>query len=264
MITKRNLFFIFLLELLCIGVNSLAADGVEIVRRWYPELDKKQALDMAEKIILPNVSETVDGVTITLTGVYYEEDQFLLVWESENDQPQNPVAVFYSQACTNDEPIIAWADYPGANWVPRVFGLGWEVALQNPADWYLPAQLEIYDATQSYTIKARFVVAQPQRKIVVVDAELYELHDDNTQADYDLMIHSIKQAGVEIAGQDQLDPTQWEEAGYIVLDRHGAIHDDGEFTYLFDYAVPKDGESGILQYVGEVVFEHTIPAKAAQ
>ena len=168
------------------------------------------------------------GVELSLEGLYFDGQRFLLGWKTNNTNPETPALVQYTQLTVGGVPISADADYPIALWWPRAFGL---FVTGDPIN-NLMECFDTRDAADDpphgvQEVIAYFTVKRPTKPLVVVDGEINTPYEDqDTETDRQSMLAAMKACGVTIAQPGDMDVKTWQARGYEVIDQYGDLASD--------------------------------------
>ena len=168
------------------------------------------------------------GVELSLEGLYFDVQRFLLGWKTNNTKPETPALVQYTQLTVGGVPISADADYPIALWWPRAFGL---FITGDPIN-NLMECFDTRDAADDplhgvQEVIAYFTVKRPTKPLVVVDGEINTPYEDqDTETDRQSMLAAMKACGVTIAQPGDMDVKTWQARGYEVIDQYGDLASD--------------------------------------
>lgn len=168
------------------------------------------------------------GVELSLEGLYFDGQRFLLGWKTNNTKPETPALVQYTQLTVGGVPISADADYPIALWWPRAFGL---FVTGDPIN-NLMECFDTRDAADDplhgvQEVIAYFTVKRPTKPLVVVDGEINTPYEDqDTETDRQSMLAAMKACGVTIAQPGDMDVKTWQARGYEVINQYGDLAND--------------------------------------
>lgn len=175
-------------------------------------------------------TEEALDVAITLEGLLYTDDTFLIGWRTENLRPLEPALILYTKVTVDGEPIWIYMDHPISRWYPCMFGL-FEAGdpINNLMGRFRVNDPETYDLHGDVEVTAYFVVKRPQKPLVVVDPKIHVPYDDEIgERDRHAMISAMQECGVVIAEPGDMDVVTWRERGYIVLNQYGwELNDEG-------------------------------------
>ena len=173
------------------------------------------------------VSGTLDNVKVNVTGGLYDGKRFSLSWTIENNDASIPVLVDLETVQVNGEPANAdnittngsLIPFPRNNTVSNhVMGGGMRGYVDNAAE-------------QDFVeISLSFKVTKPLGELVVVDESIYVIDNNQTR------IGQIEEAGIRIAGPNELEIQAWVDKGFTVLYSTGrAISMVGDYHEVAKY-----------------------------
>lgn len=189
---------------------------------------EQNATDELKNSVQPlDVSVTRDDFRVTLTGIVFDGDRLALSFEEENLTPESPAWITLDQVRLEGE------------WVPENFGEGeghWmpfirldeEGASTNPYEsGFFSASLKNQYAGIVHG-EATFVVSRPTGPLVVVDPGMWydydaAVEDEDFRADLIRHRDMVRASGLKIADIFSLDPLQWYQEGYTVIDKNGDL-----------------------------------------
>lgn len=223
-IALTNLFVLLLLLALCVPAHAAPSQN------WNDFLlDERYAADAetASHVLVLGQTEEVLDVALTLEGLYYDGDDFLLGWRMENLRPEEPALVLATDVFIDGTPHFAFADHPLSTWLPEMFGL---FVAGDPINNLMKgyhAYMEDFDWSGEVEVSAYFTVKRPTKPIAVVDPEIHVAYDDEgTETDRQAMMEAMRTYGVTIAEPGDEDVDAWKEKGYLVLNRYGEHYPD--------------------------------------
>lgn len=162
-------------------------------------------------------------VALTMEGLLYDGEHFILGWRTENLRPESPALVLYTEVTVNGATIQAYADHPVASWWPAMFGLF--VAgdpINNLMGRFRVEDAHAYGWQGEVEVVAHFIVKRPTKPMVVVDPKIHEVYEnEGTELDRQAMIHAMQSHGVTIAGLNDMDVAAWQDNGFLVVNQYG-------------------------------------------
>ena len=175
---KQLRFFAGTLALMLVLTGTAAAMPTQNWNDFLADegIDATSAQTAAHEMILGQTEEAL-GVALSVEGLYYDGETFLLGFRTENLQPQTPALVLYTDVTINGTPAIATADYPVSLWSPRIFGLS---EAGDPIDnltWAFRAYMDSFSWNGEVEISSHFIVLKPTKPIVIVDAEIHNAYE---------------------------------------------------------------------------------------
>lgn len=226
-------YFVALWVLLCMLLTSVFASAAP-TQNLLDFLQEEQ-FDTTDAAVLSHVctigrTKNALDVAITLEGLLYDGDTFLIGWRTENLRPLEPALILYTKVTMNGVPIWTNVDHPLSRWYPSMFGL-FEAGdpINNLMGRFRIYSPDEYDLHGEAVITAYFTVKRPRKPLVVVDPEIHVPYDDEIgKRDRHAMIAAMLECGITIAEPDQMNVAAWREKGYLVLNRIGwPLNDDG-------------------------------------
>jgi len=168
------------------------------------------------------------GVELSLEGLYFDGQRFLLGWKTNNTKPKSPALVQYTQLTVDGVPISADADYPIALWWPQAFGLFITGdPINNLMDYFDTRDAADDQLHGTREVIAYFTVKRPIKPLVVVDGEINTPYQDqDTETDRQSMLAAMKDCGVTIAQPGDMDVKTWQARGYEVINQYGDLAND--------------------------------------
>jgi len=184
----------------------------------------------AAHVTIPGRTEEALGVAVSVEGLYYDGETFLLGFRTENLLPESPALVLYTDVFINGAPARAIADHPLSRWFPQLFGLSVAGDPINNLMTDFNADMDFFEWSGEAEISSRFIVIKPLKPIVIVDAEIHGAYDhEDMETDRQAMLSALRAGGVAIAEAGDTDADAWREKGYLVLNRYGDSHlEDGK------------------------------------
>jgi uncharacterized membrane protein len=214
-------------------------------------IDPKSPQTAAHTKIIGQTEEAL-GVSLSVEGLYYDGETFLLGFRTENLQPESPALVLYTKVIivdTEAHNVSAAADHPLSKWYPRIFELSPADDPVNNLMSDFRADMDWFSWNGEVEISAYFTVVKPTKPLVIVDAEIYNAYDNaDMEKDRQAMLANLRAHGVTIAEADDIDVDAWREKGYIVVNRLGQTDLLGDYPgreyKLFEFIEidPSDSE----------------------
>jgi hypothetical protein len=230
---KRTMTIALILGLLCTACFAHAVPTSDVL-----EYLKWEGFDPSEQYVRDHmlnigesgVAEVALDVALTLEMLYYDEETFPLCWRTENLRPEAPVLVLYTEVTIDGVRVQALADHPVSQWYPEMFGLFMAGDPINNLVRSFRANTREYAWRGEVEVTAAFVIKRPTKPLVVVDPEIHVAYEDErTETDRQAMIKAMQEHGVTIASPDEMDATEWEKEGYLVVNRYGEHFLAGEW-----------------------------------
>lgn len=206
-----------------------------------------------------DVNLETNDLAVHIDGALYDGAWFIVGWTKTKLGDGQPVMVCERSVEVDGEAVTTNFDYPTSRWSPDLFGL--HVA-GDPRDGTMSgifaAALD-KDWHGTKEVAVNLTIKRPKAPIAVVDPMLYEDEPDpGHKADIDYGVDLLREAGIAIAGPDELDPDRWVKDGYFVVDYYGSYYMGGE-TYHGEQFV-REGDLDNLLALMEYYPEEYPPA----
>ena len=223
---KRLLFLTSILTLLSMRIGTALAAPTQNWNGFLADngIDVTNPQTAAHGMILGQTKEAL-GVAVSVEGLYYDGETFLLGFRTENLRPQSPALVLYTDVIINGAPARATADHPLSRWSPHIFGLSVAGDPINNLMTDFNADMDYFLWNGAVEVSSHFIVLKPSKPIVIVDAEIHNAYDhEDMEEDRQAMLSALRAEGVTIAEAGDTDADAWREKGYLVLNRYGDSH----------------------------------------
>ena len=170
-------------------------------------------------------SVRVLDMELSIEGLYYDGERFLIGWKTDNLRPEQPALVLYTNVRLGGISADADADFPISLWWPQAFGLSIPGdPLNGLMDAFYREDAQEYGLQGMQEVTAEFTVKRPHRPIAVVDAEIYTLVKDGVaKADVQSMLAAMEASGISVALEGDTDVKAWLDQGYLVVNCGGEI-----------------------------------------
>ena len=252
---KRLLFAASVLSLLLMLIGAAMAAPTQNWNDFLSDwgIDPASPQTFAHTKIIGKTEEAL-GVSISVEGLFYDGETFLLGFRTENFQPETPALILYTKVAIDGISASAEADHPLSVWYPRIFGLRVADDPINNLMSDFRADMNWFSWNGEVEISSYFTVIRPTKPIVIVDAEIHSAYDHaDMEKDRQAMLAALRAHGVAIAEAGDTDTGAWREKGYIVVNRYGETDLLGNFPgreyALFEFIEIDPSDSEKLEVV---------------